>query len=168
MTQLAGGARFVCKKMGRRETRQIHGCSLTHAPNRNYSLSPSKRGEGWGRGVRDCKILAPHPAPLLLGGGEGENSARVSRCARANSRRRFFWKNPFARRNIKPMKTDRLSRLCGSPSIPWIGFKLHRPAFDIFQESEVAALCRGAATPVLQRPPLIIPQRCQTQCEGVT
>jgi hypothetical protein len=42
------------------------GCKLTPAPNRNNSLSPSKRGEGWGEGFVLVNIGCLTPALFSL------------------------------------------------------------------------------------------------------
>jgi hypothetical protein len=51
---------------------------LTHAPNGNNSLSPFKRGEGWGEGFELINISLLTPGPLLLEEGEGE---KMVQCA---------------------------------------------------------------------------------------
>ncbi len=58
------------------KSRLLVWCILTYVPNGNNSLSPPKRGEGWGEGFKTVNI-GSHPGLLLLEGGEGEKIWRV-------------------------------------------------------------------------------------------
>jgi len=55
----------------------IYGCILTHAPNGNNSLSPPKRGEGWGEGIVLVNIGLLTPALSSLREAREKNSAGV-------------------------------------------------------------------------------------------
>jgi hypothetical protein len=53
------------------------GCKLTHALNGNNSLSPPKRGEGWGEGFVLLNIGLLSPALSSLREAREKNSAGV-------------------------------------------------------------------------------------------
>jgi hypothetical protein len=53
------------------------GRVLTHAPNRNNSLSPSKRGEGWGEGFELVNIGLLTPSLSSLREEREKNGACV-------------------------------------------------------------------------------------------